>query len=170
LRWPSCAPVRSLTGGGNEHGDKRHLACPHSRACELGMKKAKALQLNPGQIITFGDHPYTAHCTRVWQGEVLHVTPRGGIKVKVSPTRSPGSGRRNTRAGTATTRSAGCRTITFSGNRPALPRACRDPSGADQPTNRYSRNCDASSGAQAIAPFVREHRTTYILTQGFEND
>ena len=69
MRWPSCAPVRSLTGGGNEHGDKRHLACPHSRACELGMKKAKALQLNPGQIITFGDHPYTAHCTRVWQGE-----------------------------------------------------------------------------------------------------
>lgn len=48
------------------------------------MKKAKALKLNPGQIITFGDHPYTAHCTRVWQGEVLHVTDRGGIKVKVT--------------------------------------------------------------------------------------
>jgi hypothetical protein len=48
------------------------------------MKKAEALRLKPGQVITFGDHTYTARCTRVWQGEVLHVTPRGGIKVKVT--------------------------------------------------------------------------------------
>jgi hypothetical protein len=48
------------------------------------MKKANALRLKPGQVITFGDHTYTARCTRVWQGEVLHVTPRGGIKVKVT--------------------------------------------------------------------------------------
>jgi hypothetical protein len=48
------------------------------------MKKAEALCLKPGQVITFGDHAYTARCTRVWQGEVLHVTPRGGIKVKVT--------------------------------------------------------------------------------------
>jgi hypothetical protein len=48
------------------------------------MKKAKVLRLKPGQVITFGDHTYTACCTRVWQGEVLHVTPRGGIRVKVT--------------------------------------------------------------------------------------
>jgi hypothetical protein len=48
------------------------------------MKKAKALRLKPGQIITFGDQTYTALCTRVWQGEVLQVTPRGGVKVKVT--------------------------------------------------------------------------------------
>ena len=85
LRWPSCAPVRSLTGGGNEHGDKRHLACPHSRACELGMKKAKALQLNhrgKSSPSATTRTPRTAHeCGRE---RVLHVTPRGGIKVKVT--------------------------------------------------------------------------------------
>jgi hypothetical protein len=48
------------------------------------MKKAKALRLKPGQVITFGDHKYTARCTRVWQGEVLQVTPNGGIRVKVT--------------------------------------------------------------------------------------
>lgn len=48
------------------------------------MTKAKALRLKPGQQITFGDHKYTAHCSTFWQGEVLHVTPAGGIKVKVT--------------------------------------------------------------------------------------
>ena len=48
------------------------------------MDKAKALRLKSGQIITFGDHTYTACCTRVGQGEVLHVTPCGGVRVKVT--------------------------------------------------------------------------------------
>jgi hypothetical protein len=47
------------------------------------MTRAKALRLKPGAVITFGDHKYTAQCSRWWEGEVLHVTPNGGIKVRL---------------------------------------------------------------------------------------
>jgi hypothetical protein len=48
------------------------------------MTRADALRLTPGQVICFGDHQYTAQCTQFWQGEVIHVTANGGIKVKVT--------------------------------------------------------------------------------------
>jgi hypothetical protein len=48
------------------------------------VKLSEALRLKPGQEICFGDNKYTARCTRVWEGEVLYVTPSGGIKVRVT--------------------------------------------------------------------------------------
>ena len=52
------------------------------------MTLAKALRLKPGDMITFGDHKFTARCTQYWQGKVIHVTPNGGIKVKVIDART----------------------------------------------------------------------------------
>jgi hypothetical protein len=48
------------------------------------MTKARALRLRPGEQITFGNHKMTARCTQFYQGEVLHVTPNGGIKVRLT--------------------------------------------------------------------------------------
>jgi hypothetical protein len=48
------------------------------------MTLAKALRLKPGKQITFGDHKRTALCSQWWHGTVIHVTPNGGIKVKVT--------------------------------------------------------------------------------------
>ena len=47
------------------------------------MRKSEALRLRVGDIITFGDHKYSARCSTFWQGKVLHVTKNGGIRVKV---------------------------------------------------------------------------------------
>lgn len=47
------------------------------------MRLAKALKLKIGTIILCGDHKLSQHCTHWWKGKVLHVTERGGIKVRV---------------------------------------------------------------------------------------
>ena len=47
------------------------------------MNRREALRLAPGTRIIFCDHQYTAKATCYWKGEVLAVTPRGGIRVRV---------------------------------------------------------------------------------------
>jgi hypothetical protein len=47
------------------------------------MRKSEALKLRPGQKIRFGDSIWSRKCDHNWaEGIVLHVTPKGGIRVQ----------------------------------------------------------------------------------------
>lgn len=46
------------------------------------MNKREALALKPGDRIKFGDHALTAASRWFRDGTVLHVTPRGGVRVR----------------------------------------------------------------------------------------
>lgn len=54
------------------------------------MNKRDALRLKPGDEISFCDHHHTAQASQWWTGEVLHVTSKGGIKVRVTEGRADG--------------------------------------------------------------------------------
>lgn len=46
------------------------------------VSKRDALRLKPGDFVVFGDKQRTLLCTWVSEGHVVHVTPRGGVKVR----------------------------------------------------------------------------------------
>ena len=46
------------------------------------MKKSDALKLRRGDLILFGDRMHTAKCNYTIEGEVLCVSPRGGIRIR----------------------------------------------------------------------------------------
>lgn len=48
------------------------------------MKWTDIRKLEVGDIIYFGNHMMTSKCTKTWHGKILHVTVRGGIKVRVT--------------------------------------------------------------------------------------
>lgn len=54
------------------------------------MNRREALRLKAGDKILFGEGPSSYKTDRWWTGEVLFVTPRGGIRVRVIEGRSPG--------------------------------------------------------------------------------
>lgn len=47
------------------------------------MKWTDIRKLEVGDTIVFGDHQQGRLCSATWEGEVLHVTVKGGIKVRV---------------------------------------------------------------------------------------
>lgn len=56
------------------------------------MRKSEALRLPVGAVVTFGDHVQTAESSGTWRGEVVRVTPRGGVRVRVLEGRGGGIG------------------------------------------------------------------------------
>ena len=47
------------------------------------MNKRDALKLRPGDLILFGNDRLTLNCTEWGEGEVIHVTDKGGILVRI---------------------------------------------------------------------------------------
>lgn len=47
------------------------------------MKWADIRNLNPGDIIVYGDHRNRHQCSYIREGKVLHVTIKGGIRVAI---------------------------------------------------------------------------------------
>jgi len=55
------------------------------------MNKRDALRLKPGAEVTFGEGPSSYDSGRWWVGEVIRVTPRGGVLVRITQGRSHAS-------------------------------------------------------------------------------
>jgi hypothetical protein len=54
------------------------------------MRKAEALRLKPGQRVFCTNATKFQHATQYWVGEVVHVTPKGGVLMKVIEGKIPG--------------------------------------------------------------------------------
>lgn len=46
------------------------------------MRKRDALRLKPGDVVGYANHMVTEKATAWGEGRVLHVTPKGGIRVE----------------------------------------------------------------------------------------